>query len=134
MSDEEYVEKVRKSVLFWDRFRFWAFPVQLGILVALMSLCAWGIHAFAGLMAGPAPAGFPQGIWQGFSFGAIAGLVLAFLFGKIIDGFTHLRPGLRTERLLVEYHDRLVSTGRGDCQLEVSTLDGRGSDPPEARD
>ena len=131
MSNEEYVEKVRNSVLFWDRFRFWAFPVQLGILVALMLLCAWALHTFAGLMAGPGPTGLQQGMWQGFSFGAIIGLIFAFMLGKIIHGFTLLRPGLRTERLLLEYYERHVGTGHGDDQVQVPDLDVRRSESPE---
>ena len=125
LSDEEYIEKVRKSLLFWERFRYWAFPVQLGILLMCLLLRGWGLHVLLGFMAGPGPAGVPQGIWQGFTFGAVIGSVFAFMFGKIMHGFTDLRPGFRTERLLLEYHDRLVGTTGLDDEAPSPDHDGR---------
>jgi nitrate reductase NapE component len=127
LSDEEYIEKIRKSVLFWDRFRCWATPVLLVILAAFLWFCVWVVQ----ILAGPGPAGVPQGMWQGFSFGAVTGLFLAFMFGKITHGFITLRPGLRTERLLLEYHDHLLGTTRPGDDTQASDRDVRRHDSSE---
>ena len=107
MPDAQYVERLRRTMALWDRYR----PLLLVLYVAMLGLFAWAVTRgvqFLVALARPTDAPWPV---FGFMAGTILGVVVGWLFHFLIFGLSGGLLGFRSERLLVKYHDAL--TGRG---------------------
>jgi fatty acid desaturase len=104
LSDKEYVERVRRSILWYDRFRWLMVVFYLAATAALVSL---GFILIDFVLRGPMP-----GAWAGFAFGGLLGLLLGKLTHKVGHGLAQALDGAnRSERLLVRYYDALWNLG-----------------------
>ncbi|QEH35613.1 hypothetical protein OJF2_41660 [Aquisphaera giovannonii] len=104
-SDEEHVERLRRSLASFDRWRRPLLALHLAAAVtyvAAVIAAVWALRGFASMMGANAP-----GVAPGFLIGLAAGASLGFLGVKIAHGLVDLALGLRNERLLVRYHDAL---------------------------
>lgn len=107
LSDEEYVENIRKKVNTVNRLR-WFWPVLFLCLFA-------GLIYFVELMPEIAP-NPDKYTALGFSTGIIFGLFLLFTTAKAAEclrNWWEAYRGWKTERLLLKYYDELQANQRG---------------------
>jgi hypothetical protein len=107
VSDEEHIERIRRSIALWDRFRIWLLFLYGAGLVAAVWALVYGIAAIWGIV--PGNAGLPL---LGFAVGTVLGYMIGWALSHLLDGIVFGLSGLRSERLLLRYHDILnpVST------------------------
>jgi hypothetical protein len=99
-SDAEFVERVRRSIAWYERFRWPAVIFYLALTAGLIGL---GVALFNFIQAAPMP-----GVWPGFFIGVILGALFGKLAYKIGHGLAIALTGShRSEELLVRYHDAL---------------------------
>ena len=111
LTDEEYIEKNRKSLLWLNKWGRWP-------ILAFSILPAAGYIGFAALIVnlliqnfgGPQPGQIP-GVLPGFALGAGVGLFTGWFFAHGLD---HFKKGLelfldgdRSSQLMITYHDTL---------------------------
>lgn len=105
LSDAEYIETLRSRDRFVRRTR-WIWPV---LLIALMG-CLIGWSSLSLRLSKDLPADKPwyyeAGVVLGVSFGFVF-VVTAAQAALALKHWNEARTGYRTERLLLEYHDRL---------------------------
>ncbi len=103
VSDEVYVENCRRGLTQLDRIRWfmWVF-----VVVAIVAL-GWGCSLIFQNLANP----LMPGMNSGFVVGVLLGISIGFSFGLIIHNVAHqilsLLSSMRSERLMVRYHDEL---------------------------
>jgi len=110
LSDDQHIERIRKSVSFVDRYSYWTSAFYLSLLLA----GGWIFWQFIMTMINM-PAPFPNGggpnlnawVWSGFVFGTIIGLGFAKFAHNMIVSIMMPFTGLRTEKLLLKYHDQI---------------------------
>jgi hypothetical protein len=105
LSDEEYVARVRAGVAMHQRWRGWLVGLYGAALVAFLGLAVLGANLaarFGQLAGGRAPA------LLGFGCGALLGVVSGGVGLKAAHGLWFALSALRTERLLLRYHDALA--------------------------
>ena len=122
LSDEEYVERVRKCDRTFRRMR-WIWP-----LLFLLNVCCLI------LVAGIVPrilVGIPNdksvyyyGLLLGAIFGALF-LMIAAHSGLCIKQWNEARSGFRTERLLLQFHDKLNDRGISNKSVQATGEAGR---------
>jgi hypothetical protein len=119
MTDEQFIERLRRQLAVFDR---WRRPL-LALYVALAVAFAW-ITAEAVMRLGDAaqPGNGRQGMIPGFAFGMLMGVGLGLTLQKIINALVLLFSG-RRERLLVRCYDALRVTSPG--VLDGSMPSGR---------
>ena len=117
-TDEEHVQRVRRTVTSWDHWRRWyvAFYATLGLLVlglvvAMTRLIDW----LQGMPGNNAP-----GAWLGFIVGAALGIKIGFLAFTVVHGLLMSLSSLRTERLMLRYHDALAVLAKEHVGAEVT--------------
>ncbi|MEZ6063667.1 MAG: hypothetical protein R3C19_25235 [Planctomycetaceae bacterium] len=103
-SDEEYVGKLRKTLQWWDRWRWLGVAFYAAIFAAfvfagskLVSLARHTSSVFGDVSSTIELVAIPS---------AMLGVYLGFIFGKSSYAAMLLLCGMRTERLLLRYHDR----------------------------
>jgi len=104
MSDEEYVELIRKKDRAVRRM-MWVWLVLAVPFVAIFAV--WARLALGGVEHLPYAA---QTVVVGLVLGATMGLTCAVILGNLalcIWNFWEARVGNRTERLMLKYHDEL---------------------------
>ncbi|MGC8642426.1 MAG: hypothetical protein ACP5XB_21405 [Isosphaeraceae bacterium] len=123
--DEQYVERVRKSLRSFDRCRWFLawlhgllLVVWLGLAVA-MTILMQKISAFlgAGNFWGPA----------GFLIGMMLGIPYALGFVHYLHGLLNALVGLRNERLMIRYHDALATSPEPSTFPSGRNVDGPGT-------
>jgi hypothetical protein len=102
--DAEYLEKMRRSIGWWDRWRWLAVAVHVTIII----LVVWGsFHIVESIrfLNGLAPQGaMPETVvLLGVVLGLKLGIVLEHSIGSLLMGI----GGLRAERLAIAYHDAI---------------------------
>lgn len=105
VSDDEYIARLRRSISFWDRWRFWLILFHVGLLVVATWLFSKAIPLLLGL-AQPADAPFAI---LGFVTGAIIGITFGWTIYGIIHGLMSGLKGFRAERLLLVYYESIDS-------------------------
>ena len=106
LSDDDYVEKIRKKDRANRRIG-WIWPI-------LFILWLSGLFYFSVLVKS-FPGRIPEiksGYYSGFALGVTFGLVFVSIviqMGVVLKHWLNSRSGFRTERLLIQYHDRLKS-------------------------
>jgi uncharacterized membrane protein len=103
VSDEQYVERVRRSVNSFDRWRR-----PLTILYVLLAVIHIGLFVAVVLLMDSfgrnlGMLGWPPGFLVGLSLGAMLGLSTI----KSVHGLMNVLIGVHNERLLIRYHDAL---------------------------
>jgi len=101
--DAAYIESLRKSFIWWDRWRWLGIALHLGILVAVVCLADRFVFFIRGMQA-MLPAANPN-VEAVILAGACAGATFGFMLQGSIWGIISAISGLRSERLLVRYYD-----------------------------
>jgi len=103
LSDEEYIERIRKSDRNFRRMRW----VWLMLLSAMFGVLAWFSHSVQKISTN-----LPEEKSL-FSAGMAPGIIFGFLFvmiaaraGMALKPWVDSRSGFRTERLLLHYFDK----------------------------
>ena len=106
-SDEEYVAKIAKSLQWWDRWRWLAVALHLAILGAVIWFgfsVVTLVRNFQDMWGNQNPNVLPEGV---VLIGIILGLKVGFFLHSSVMGVITAVAGFRTERLLVQYFNRL---------------------------
>jgi hypothetical protein len=113
-SDEEYVEKARRKLTRFERWRPWL----IGLYVFNLMLLVGGASVVVLILQSVWKPGDPPLLWAGLVVGCIIGAWLGEVAYQVGHGLATGLFGLRNERLLVKYHDELQSVRRADAGHE----------------
>ena len=107
-SEEEYVEEIRRRVSAVQRMR----PVFLAMFLLATGAALFVLYTVPGMFSN-----MPYERVMVYA-GIFIGITIGFLFtifvasaGRHLKGWLELRNGFRTERLMLDYHDRLKANG-----------------------
>jgi len=105
LSDDEYIELIRKRDRVFRRMRW----VWFGLLVALLAVLFWFNHTVQKISAklGEDRGDYSEGMFLGICFGFLFVIICAQA-AMTLKCWLDSRHGFRTERLLILYHDRVV--------------------------
>src|SRR5262245_724743 len=106
VTDEEHVQRVRRVVAFMDR---WRRPVVAVCAVLLLGRVVWLaliVQVLNQMVLWNNGPGFVVGFALGVTMGALIGLRGAVLTIVLAAGF---KSNLRTQRLMLQYHDAIES-------------------------
>jgi hypothetical protein len=115
-TDEEHVQRVRRTIASWDRWRRWflAFYAAMGLLVLGLAVAMTRlVDRLQGIPGNNAP-----GAWLGFIVGLMLATMLGFLMLSVVHGLIMSLSSLRTERLLLRYHDALAVLAKEHANVE----------------
>jgi hypothetical protein len=98
-SDAVYIERMRKSLLWWDRWRWIGVAVYVVVIVALLCVMLNLVEVVRELEFFEQP---EMLVFIGVGIGASLG----FNLHHCVWGLILMLSGLRSERLLVQYRDR----------------------------
>ncbi len=102
LTDAEYVERVRKGVEQWDRWKWFFASASIFIVLSLLLGINEGIQKMLGLAL---RANVPNA-WDGIILGGAIGITIGFIIENLLSNMLlPLFEGQRTERLLVQYYD-----------------------------
>jgi hypothetical protein len=104
-TDDEHIERVRRQLKTLDRYGWWPFAILLVCEVIFLVVVFGAVDQFARQFQQGNFGGQRPGFWIGAMMGSLAGL--AHL--KIVDGLIKSLPWHRSERLLIRYHDAIMS-------------------------
>lgn len=114
ISDEEFVEQIRRQVAASRRWRGWLIALYsaLGVAFVVLSISAANqaaelIQLFVNRWI----------VFSGFGIGLLLGLMLGQMGHKIGFGLVSALSSPRTEELLLQYHDRTVEFTCEDPEL-----------------
>lgn len=104
LTDEQYVERIRKSLLLQRRLRY-----LYGVLgLAMIAVCAWGISVFVRILTMPgAPPGQQSLVYLVFTLAIILGLSIGFWLSKAAHHIATSFFEERKDRLLIESWDAM---------------------------
>jgi len=122
LSDEEYVEQIRKRDRIF-RWMQWIWPVLLIALVCCLFSFAGLIQKFAADIPTDR-AMFYGGLVLGGLFGFMF-IMTAAQAGLALKQWIEARRGFRTERLLLQYHDRLMEKEASNKSVQATGEDAR---------
>jgi hypothetical protein len=113
ISDEQYIEKIRKGLRFLGRWRFVIVLMQVIILVLFVWLIVQGLHLLRDMInvdhapgqGGPTPA--QQMVNAIYSLAIMVGGFIGFMLGNALSHVVTLLFGYRDQKLLVECWDAL---------------------------
>ena len=114
LSDEEYVSRIRRGVRLYERWRWWLAAFYGAGFVGFCVLCVFAGHLVAGLGQ---LVNAQQPALAGLAIGAMIGLLVGGVGFKIVHGVGFAFSSLRTERLLLRYHDALADLARNEAGL-----------------
>lgn len=124
-TDEEYVDRVRNNVHRTNKYAFWISLISLSALVFILWQFGQVVLQFIDANA-PFPVGHAPNptawIACGFLFGTLIGVGFGGILQAHRDGVLLPFTGMRTERLLLRYHDELH--GIETCNSAEDPLDG----------
>ena len=107
VTDEQYVERVRRGVASFDRWRRLAMVLHGMLTLAYVALFV-ALVKLANLISGE----FFKGSWwltSGLLIGILLGWPVGLWIHQLLQGWATILGGMRKERLLVAYHDALES-------------------------
>jgi len=122
VSDAEYVEQLRKHDRIFRRIQ-WVWPVLLSALVYCLFGFVGMIQTFANDIVGDR-AIFYGGLALGATFGFIFIMTVAQA-GLALKQWSEARRGFRTERLLLQYYDRLMEKEASSKSVQATGEDAR---------
>lgn len=127
LSDDEYIEKLRRSMEFWNRWRYVMLIANIGLIIAFGVVAERGVMFVLNMALPPgnAPANWPL---AGFVCGATMGMAMGWFSWHSLQQLIEAIGGFRSERLLLKYYDAF-HTG----QLATPAADG-GDDSAESND
>jgi hypothetical protein len=100
--DEEHVERVRRTLAKFDRWRWGPVLLYGSALIGSVGVSvAWIVLFRSSLFPRPGLAA------MGFLIGASVGMTLGFLMINAAHGLLDALLGFRNERLMIAYHDAL---------------------------
>jgi len=132
-SDEEYIEKLRRSLDRWERLRPYGVAASGLILIIFgwlyLEMIDWVLHLGKEVN--------PRHALLGLALGFTLGLAFGWAFHSALRGlFMFASPHQRPERLLLKYHDALLeviaekaeakSGGEGELGTEGQSGSGEG--------
>jgi hypothetical protein len=131
LSDTEYIEQVRKFIRWWDHWRCFGVALHLAIIAAAIWFGFCLVDLLRKLQAlFPLPNAQIETL---VLIGVLAGMQLGFIVHGAIWGLIQAIMGLRNERLLIKYHDRLSGLLGGNGANSDSKLQsGVGNSPAGA--
>jgi hypothetical protein len=107
LSDEEYIEQVRKNLQFMDRYRFWIIAGYVAVIVAMLlvvlPLVEKSIRLIVELQSPFGGAAWP--VFSGFVSGVGLGFGVMCLFSMPLLSLILTLMPLRTDRLLLRHYD-----------------------------
>lgn len=103
LADEEFVDRMRHSIIVLDRFRPWLIAMHVGLLIGFGVLLPTVVKLCLRFAAN----NNAVWIWMGLTTGLGIGITIGWMFGHTVHGLIVLIAGGRSERLLVRYHDGL---------------------------
>jgi hypothetical protein len=109
VSDAKYVAGIRRYVAFHQRWRRWLVAFYSGAALAVLGLSVFGANVVAGIGQMANAQNFAL---MGFGIGALVGAMLGGLVLRIAHGLVASLSTLRTERLLLRYHDAIEMLAR----------------------
>jgi len=104
LSDDDYIDMLRKRDRLFRRMR-WVWFGSLVALAGTLLLLSRVVLEFTATVP-ENERGHWTGLVLGFGFGFMF-VILCAQAGKTLNNWTESRNGFRTERLLIQYHDRL---------------------------
>lgn len=99
-TDDEYVDKIQRSIDRWDRWGIW---LMLGYAAIIIAMIWWIVDMMQGLPGLIGQLNIPA--QQGAQIGGAIGLGIGFSFSGVIGVFVMAGMGFRRERLLLKYYD-----------------------------
>lgn len=103
LSDEEYINRLRRSIDRLERFGVWLVLLNGAFLVAIV----WMLQKIGRVFAQLVQPGIMPWAGLGFLTGALFGLMCSSMAYGAIHGIVSVMHGCRAERLLVKYHDAI---------------------------
>jgi hypothetical protein len=102
VNDAEYIERARRWVVWYDRWRLWYRFFAVAVVLFTIVVCVQGVQAIQDF----------NNIWPGARPGFFLGFIVGIKLGFLCIGAAHLLVvsfGLdaRKEKLLLRYHDAL---------------------------
>ena len=114
-SEEQYIEKIRKTVRFWDAWKSWVLFGSVILLIVLFAFLNWLFSLFA--------APDPSGLIPSENYSRMW-MLLAFIFGmqfgmNVYEWLAYVVKasigGYRTERLLLAMYDARDDNQQGEA-------------------
>ena len=113
ISDEQYIEKIRKGLRFMGRLRYVITLMLVVILILFVGLIFQGIHLLHDVTnmdqttghGGPAPA--QQLVYAIYYLAIMMGAFIGLILGNMLSHIVLILSGHRTNKLLVECWDAL---------------------------
>jgi len=111
-NDIQYIEKMRKTLRWWDRWRGFGIALHVTIMAALI----WLGHKFA-LLIREMQAAFPGAnpdADQVVLVAACVGAYLGFMFHHSMCAILMAFSGFRSDRMLLQFYDQHRDSGASD--------------------
>lgn len=107
LSDEEYIERVRKNLQMMDQYRFWIIAGHVVIMGIMLLMVLPVIEKSIGIVVGfqPAAGGAIWPVMGGFLSGMGLGFGVMCAFSMPLLSFVFTLMPLRTDRLLLQHYD-----------------------------
>lgn len=109
-TDDEYIERIRKLVSWYDRWKWLAAPLVAVIAVAPVAMAIILANSLVGFINRMGNNANAQLIWAGVAGGVIMGAGLGQVLHSALAQLQQLFTGQRTERLLLRYYDAFHSS------------------------
>ena len=103
LTDDEYIARLREQMSSWERWRFRLILLNISMIAVAIWILSNGIAIILRLMAA-ANVPFAK---QGIVTGIMLGCVMGFSISGMVQNLMLLLFGLRSERLLLRYHEAL---------------------------
>jgi len=101
LPDDKYVAKLRRTIAWWDRWRYWMILLH----VILLACVSWmTVRLSQTLLELAEPEDVPFTI-VGLLLGAVVGFSFGWMFYGLLQGLVTAISGFRSERLLLQYYD-----------------------------
>lgn len=129
LSDDEYIEHVRKNLRVTERWRPWIIAGYGGCIALVGFVAIPGTHRLLSMAMDLTALGTPLwSIMAGFFSGVGFGLVLVMLLWMATAGIAFALMPLRTDRLLLQYYDAVQAHRDGEQRERdpSARVDGRG--------
>ena len=126
LSDEQYVERIRKGLRTWHRWRYVAGVVQLCLLAMVVWLFLITIRFLSDfnnvgrLTKHGTLSPEQQGVYLAYFAAILMGFFVGFMFYKALFFITETFLGFRRDKLLVECWDALSDAEKGRLRQKSS--------------